>query len=351
MIIRFFSALPSRGCFLFALSTYLYASAPVLADMHNDTVASIHRSADLNPFETRDQNPFNLIHGQPSPTSANLMQNGSSRWSSSLIITNTTNIEQVSNESIHMDFEAYRLNLGYLHGLSENWNLKLDIPIQHYTGGIFDSAIENWHDFFGLPNGQRPSVDNNLLNIRYTQGSQVAVDLSDNSTSLGDIQIAIARKLLDQKHSAVSIWAGIKLPTGDENTMSGSGATDFSAWLAMDHKPSQNWTLNLNAGTVIPGNDDFHGIPVSDYIIYGHVSAGWLVTQYINLKAQLQGHTSYYEDSELKILGDAYLLSLGGTITINQCQHLDIAISEDIKVSSSPDISLLINWRVYSSYC
>ena len=105
--------------------------------------------------------------------------------------------------------------------------------------------------------------------------------------------------------------------------------------------------INLNAGVVLTGDDNYRNIPLSDVALYGHVMLGWSVSDSINLKVQLQGHSSYYEDSRLLILGNTYFLSLGGTIKINKRHHLDIAISEDIKVDASPDSSLLINWRYF----
>ena len=308
-------------------------------------------TVDFDPFETRDQNLLNLIHGQPLPSNARLNIKTQSRWSSSLIITNTTNIESNNQESIHLDYESYRFNLSYLYGLSDNWNLKIDVPLIHQSGGIFDSAIENWHEFFGLPRGQRPDIEQNQYAIRYDFQSQSLLNLNEASTSLGDIQIAVARKLIANKNTSMSLWANIKLPTGDEDKLSGSGATDFSAWLAMNQQLSKNWALNLNAGAVILGSDNYQEIPLSDYALYGHIMLGWLITDSINLKVQLQGHTSYYEKSQLAILGDTYLLTIGTSIAINNCNQLDFAISEDIKVSSSPDISLLINWRSYTSGC
>ncbi len=88
-----------------------------------------------------------------------------------------------------------------------------------------------------------------------------------------------------------------------------------------------------------------------DTAVYGHLMLGWLVMDKLSLKVQLQGHTSYYDQSQLTILGDSYFLSFGTSIKINQCQQLDIAFSEDIKVNASPDASLLVNWRSYPSAC
>ena len=149
----------------------------------------------------------------------------------------------------------------------------------------------------------------------------------------------------------MSLWASLKLPTGDEDKLSSNGATDFSAWLALDQQLTDSWLINLNAGSVVLGNDNYKNMPLSDFALYGHIALGWLIADNIDLKLQLQGHTSYYDQSQLKILADTYFLTFGGSIKINQCNQLDIAMSEDIKIDASPDTSLLINWRSYTSHC
>jgi len=307
--------------------------------------------ADFQPFETRDQNLFNLIHGQALPTSARLNKKSQGRWSSSLAITNTINIESTANESIYLDYEAYRFNFSYQYGLNDNWNLKFDVPLIYQSGGVFDSAIDEWHGFFGLPDGKRPFIERNQYGVQYSYQSQTLVDLNESSSTLGDIQIAVARSLIANQSTTMSLWSSLKLATGNEDKLTGSGATDFSAWLAVNQRLSENWVMNLNTGAVILGASDYKNIPLSDYALYGHIMLGWAVSENINLKVQLQGHSSYYEQSQLNILGDAYLLSFGGSININQCNQLDLAFTEDIKVDASPDAGLLISWRSYTSGC
>ncbi len=314
-------------------------------------LAAAPATIDYQPFEIRDQNVFNLIHGQAMPTNARLLKKNETRWSTSLIITNALNIESSANESIYLDYEAYRFNFAYLYGLNEHWNLKLDVPVIRQTGGFFDSGIDSWHEFFGLPRANRPLIDDNQYQVNYSSQSQTQLSLNEASTSLGDIQLAAARSLIDNDSTSMSLWAGIKLPTGDEDKLSGNGATDFSAWLALNQLLADSWVINLNTGIVLPGKDNYKNIPLSEQVFYGHVMLGWLVTDNINIKAQLQGHTSYYDNSQLKILGNSYFLSVGAAIKISQCQQLDIALSEDIKVDASPDASFLISWRSYSAGC
>jgi len=302
-------------------------------------------SSHFTPFETRDQNVFNLIHGQALPTNAYLTPQKQSAWSSSIIITNELIVESNNTENIYLDYESYRFNLVYQYGINKNWNFKLDIPIVYQNGGVFDSAIDNWHQFFGLPRANRPFVKDNQYAIQYSINNQNLVNLDDANISLGDIQIALARSLFKNDTSTMSLWASIKLPTGDENKLSGSGATDASLWLALNQTLTDTWLININTGVVILGEDEYQDIPLSDYAFYGHIMLGWLITENVDLKVQLQGHSNYYEESQLRAIGSTYLLTFGTAIKINPCNYLDIAISEDIKVDASPDASLLINWR------
>jgi hypothetical protein len=326
----------------------------LLIAAHTSSVSAteeIINKRDFHPFEKRDQNLFNLIHGQALPTSARLHDKSQASWSSSLIITNTLNIENNNDEDIYLDYEAYRFNLSYQYGLNADWNLKLDVPLIYQGGGFFDSAIDSWHQFFGMPRGSRPFVEDDQYDIQYAYRSQTLVDLDEASTSLGDIQVAMARSILDDERTNMSIWASLKLPTGNEQKLTGNGATDVAAWLALNQQLSDRWLLNMNAGVVILGTDDYKNIPLSDYALYGHAMLGWLVTDTINLKLQLQAHTSYYDQSRLFILGDTYFMTFGGTITINQCNQIDLAFGEDIKVEASPDASLIISWRHFTSAC
>ncbi len=215
----------------------------------------------------------------------------------------------------------------------------------HQRGGFFDSAIDKWHVLLGLPRASRPFVENNQYKINYQNQNILFIDLNESTTALGDIQIAIARSLLKDSQRSLSLWSSLKLPTGDTDKLSGNGATDFSTWLALNQQLNQHWLINVNTGIVILGKDTFQGIPLTDHAFYGHIMLGWKTSNNINLKIQLQGHTSYYHQSQLKILGGSYFLTLGGSIKMNPCNQLNLAMSQDINVGASPDVSLLISWR------
>ena len=122
--------------------------------------------ADFSPLPTRDQNPFNLIHGQPLPIDAAVADKDQLHINTSLSITNTLNIEKVGSDSIFLDVESYQLNLGLQYGLGKNWAVQMNIPLIHQGGGFLDSAINSWHDLFNLPQADRPNVADNQYRIQ-----------------------------------------------------------------------------------------------------------------------------------------------------------------------------------------
>ena len=66
---------------------------------------------------------------------------------------------------------------------------------------------------------------------------------------------------------------------------------------------------------------------------------GWDPFSCLALKVQADAHTPFYRDSGLKEV-DSYSvqLTLGGTIALGKKTFLDIGVSEDLVVSTAPDV-------------
>jgi len=73
--------------------------------------------------------------------------------------------------------------------------------------------------------------------------------------------------------------------------------------------------------------------------VFGTLGGGWKPGERLVLKIQADAHTPFYRDSELKELESPGIqLVLGGTVALTRETTLDIAVSEDILVKSSPDV-------------
>ncbi len=302
-------------------------------------------NAHPDPFLTRDQNPFTLVYDQPWPTPARLPRPEQTRYALSLDITNTLNVETGNNEDLYVDFEAYTLTLGGYYGLSERWALKLDVPFIYRGGGVFDHAIDEWHKFFGLPRANRPDVADDQFRLSYASNGISRLDMNSSTSGLGDLQLGLGRHIHESPDHALSLWAAIDIPVGDKNEITGNEDLDYSLWLAGSSKVGELSELDTNLGVVLPGDSVLAGLETQDLVFFGHVGTHLGLNRRLALKLQLAGHSGYYKDTSMDLLGSAVIIVFGGAINFGKCSTLDIGFSEDIQAGSSPDASLLISWK------
>ena len=295
-------------------------------------------------FLTRNQNPFTLFQGQPLPLPASVDGDG---WQldTSLDIANTLNLQNAGNQSLYVDFESYYLNIRLQRHLGSNWLLNIDLPLLRRGGGVFDSAIDKWHQIFGLPRASRPYVTDNQYTIRYLRGNTMVLDLQQDSGGAGDVAIGIGHELLSTHSTRLALWLGAELPSGDRRQLRGNGHTDFSLTLAAQNRPHHRWQLDMNLGLVRPGGDLLTSSPAARGVLYSYLAASWQAGKNLQLSLQLEMHQSYYRERRLALMDSARVLVFGGSIALNACQRLHIGFSEDIDVGASPDIALLVSWR------
>lgn len=303
------------------------------------------------PFQAHDQNPFKRIHGLPAATAASLPAENVTAWSVGLDISNTLNVENTGQEILFVDFEAYQLNLGMIHSLNKTWALKIDVPFIHLGGGFLDHTIDEWHQIFGLPRALRPLVAEDQFQILYTNNGADEINLAEATGGLGDIQIALGKRVFESKQANVSVWASLELPSGDQSRLTGNDKVDLAFWLAGDYGINPQWSINTNIGALLPGANALNTAAVEDTIGFGHFGIQWTPQPMFKLKLQLNGHSRFYRDSELRFLGSSNSVIFGGSIRVGACSMLDLAVSEDIKVGASPDVSFDISWRSQWGKC
>lgn len=72
---------------------------------------------------------------------------------------------------------------------------------------------------------------------------------------------------------------------------------------------------------------------------FGALGMGYSPEEWIVIKIQANAHTSFYRDSDLKPVNAASTqLTLGGTLALSEKILLDIGVTEDIIINSSPDV-------------
>jgi len=298
----------------------------------------------ITPFSSRDQNPFTLIFGLPTPSTAKLLSNNQSRFSSTLNLSNTINLQQNNNEQLFVDVESYQLNLTHEQALTKTWMFSIELSFLRMGAGFMDSWINNYHQLVNLPEGIRPNFPNDQFSINYSRDNNNLLNITQGVSSLGDTSLKLAHQL-SSNNSHLSIWGSLKLPTGNSQKLSGSGAFDIAFWMAYDRVLSASSGWFINAGNVFLGAGNILSAQQKSSALFASTGFQFHPWQPILLKAQLDMHQAFY-NSSLKFLGDVLQITFGGSILLNKNNRLDIAVAEDIQVAASPDVNFNINYTL-----
>lgn len=266
------------------------------------------------------------------------------RWSVATASHSTQDAD--GQEALHFDGETTRLSLAAEYGLGERFSVGVEIPyLLHESGGL-DHAIERWHDWFGFPNNLRNIVANDRIDFRYADGDRLLLDNQQNLRGPGDIRLLAGWQLMRNERSASALRLVLKLPTGDSARLTGSGNADLAIGIVGDQRDvlgNPRWSTFYRAYAVFVGQPDRLGARARPVI--GQLSAGISLQALSRLSLTVQGSMrSAAYDSELRILGDpAMLLNVGGTLRLSDHLQLAIAVGEDIRVDTAPDVTFGIS--------
>ena len=137
----------------------------------------------------------------PAPRSAVVLERGSNMILLNTSLANHFVIQESENERLFLDGQTAKITLEWRRSLTDKLDVSLSIPIISQNNGFLDSAISNWHNFWGLPDGDRQYFQNDELSYSY-QTPSVDLDFSSPRTGVGDI--ALSSNLLIFSPSSLS---------------------------------------------------------------------------------------------------------------------------------------------------
>ena len=308
--------------------------------------------AAITPFQTVNQSPLVQIFGLPAAERSILLSAGTTEGMLTADIASNFAGSTAGGDEIMLDGESYRTTLAVRHGFSDRIEGGIDIPLVGHGGGVFDSFIEGWHDFFGLPEGGRKDEPRNRLLYSYSRNGSEAYRMDRSAFGIGDIRLSGGVQLYDNgspDQRAIALRGSLKLPTGNHRRLHGSGSTDISLWLtgSDDYRlPLGHLTLFGAAGGMVMTDGDVLREQQRNAVGFGSLGLGWAPAGWIAFKMQLSGHTPFFKGSDLRELnGNALQLLMGGTLTFPGNMSLDIGVSEDIAVDTSSDVALHLALR------
>ena len=181
------------------------------------------------PLRTVNLNPFHLLYGLPASSGARVLPPGSSEAVVSMDVASHLAEARSGAERVVIDGETYRHALALRHGFRDGWEYLFEVSAVAHRGGAFDGFIEDWHEFFGLPRGGRDRAPRDRLAVFYADGGGTRADIDRDVFSLGDVSLGVGYRVPLQ-NDGLAVRASVKLPTGDEDSLAGSGGCSASLW-------------------------------------------------------------------------------------------------------------------------
>jgi hypothetical protein len=303
-------------------------------------------AADISSFNTSNQSPLIAIYGLPSIGEARVAAKSAGSLHLTLDLANNYISENIAGERLVLDGESCRLTFSGRYGIGRNMDLGIDVPFLSAGGGFLDRAIESYHSTFGFPNGGRELAPQNRLRYRYQKNGVTVLNMEQSGQGLGDVSInggwQIYQGVDGQRNLALR--ANLKLPTGESDTLRGSGSADLALWIAgsLGHQFSLGQvTLIGGAGAMGMTKGKVLQDQQQPVVGFGSLGLGFRPAEWMELKIQTNAHTAFYTDSDLREISKASAqLTIGGSLHFTPETSLDIGVTEDIIVNTSPDVVL-----------
>lgn len=294
-------------------------------------------------FPLRNHNPFLQIYGLPAFQTNELAAQGKTDFSVSYDVANDADEADRLGERLIIDAESQVLNIALRRRFGERFEFGIDVPWVRHSGGYLDSVIYNFHDLVGLPNSNRDGPDKQYR-LLFEQQGNVLFDTDTPTSGIGDVRVAAAMDL-----GKATLRAGIKLPTGDPEKLTGSGALDMSLGLHGGSTASlfdRELAYSGFFGVLMLGDGDIMPTLQRSAVPYGGAALRWQATKKIALATQLYVQGPYF-DAELDELGgNTFQLSFGADVRLKG-SFLRFAIVEDIAAAAAPDFALHLSFRSF----
>ncbi len=226
---------------------------------------------------------------------------------------------------------------------ADRLELAVAVPLFLPGSGFLDRAIQDYHDFFNLPNGGRERFPTNRFASRLVVNGRRVYE-GEQRFRVGDLAVMQGWRLVGGagRPFALALRTGVELPTGDARRGFGSGEFDVGAALAATLERG-GWALHAQASWLLPG--DLAGESrVETHAAYGFGVAAEapILRRRLSAVVQLDGRTPFVSGTGLDALDAPLLqLSVGGALRIGSV-WLSLGVAEDLRTGSAPDVTLLM---------
>lgn len=239
----------------------------------------------------------------------------------------------------HVDGELYRTSLAVRRGIGRGVQLSVTVPVLGLEGGFGDDLIESFHDTFGFGQAGRKGTfrDEYLVYVRDAEGNELYRPDAPGF-GLSDVSLGVKARLRVPSQWRMAIAGTVKLPTGSEEDLTGSGSVDVGVQVLGTRYFARSCVHAALAVSRL-GESQLLGDQtlVSAMVAYEHA-----LGSRTSVIAQGTVSQSPFGDLDLDDLDDvAYLVDLGVKRGLSEKTVIFAALSENVvNFGSSIDVGL-----------
>lgn len=264
--------------------------------------AHARRWEGFGPIVSRNQNPVYLQTLSLTPQRAEVLNEGVLELRIDSAYSNLFEKASNARADLNLDMEFWRLAIRTDYGVMPGLQIGIEVPLVNSWGGFLDSFIQDFHNFFGFPNGGRDTVPNNEFHYTFDAGGQRRFNFPSTRLGLGDISLRVKGQLIgeDDDLPAISWFSELKFPTGKQSRGWGNGSPDFGFGMAMD----VTWKRlhgYFNWGYYVTGGNSYY----QDYMynqMFAYMAAGEIsIIDSLSVVVQLSGSTPLLHGTGLDV--------------------------------------------------
>jgi len=308
----------------------------------------------LGPIPVTNQNPLYVLFLNPVPEGTGTQSSEKIDFDVRYTMANV-NVREYSyppvndRDRIELDMEIHKLDLVFSYGLGEQMELELGLPFLFFWEGFLDSFVEVAEDAIHATSpSAREDWGTNSYKYFVKYDNNVLVNRDDNEGGLGDMVCSFKYRLTEDEGRlpSVALRTSLKLPTGSESKLLGSGQTDYSLGLILQKQYGRAVTY-LNTDVIFIEKPDVFGtMPFDDQIISGFLGMEYLLSEKTSLLFQGGASTSPFPGvDQVDVLKEAPIhAGFGANHKLSDSVVLQWGFIENI-TASWPDITLQTNLK------
>lgn len=292
------------------------------------------------PLQVRNVSPIVQLYGLPRMVGAHTLE-GDLEASFNFEAINNFQSDRQQGTFVFFDGETYVTSYRLRDDFAGSWEWALEIPWVVHTPGSLDGLVDEFHELFGLPDGERSLAPRGRLDYLVASDGVVYADFNDSQRDIGDVRAFIGHQLFDNELGALALRTQLKFPTGKVSDLTGSEGFDVAVWGEYEYAfpvGERQVRLTLAGGISHLGEGDLVPHAQETWAHFGHVGIQIPIYPRVEFHAQLDAHSAILNTGNPLIADGGILGTIGGRIGVTRTFWVDLAIIEDLANEAASDV-------------